>query len=296
MSIANLLVVVYCLVDDLYLQLKLGPKLRRRGFAPAFRDSEVITLLIVGEFLSLDQDKALWSYFRQHWRSYFPRLPSRSQFAKQAANLWAVTQLFQRLVSLQLGAATDSVHIIDGVPLPICTLTRKSRVKRFRGTAAHGYCAAKKEHYFGFKGHLLITMDGVITSFTVTPANTDEREALWDLIDNVNGFLLADKGYISQFLKEQLRARAIQLEVPHRKNMQADRPSDYLQTAKKVRRLIETVFSQLVERFRMNRTWARDFWHFTARMSRKLLAHTVMCYINFENSNDLLCFDNILAA
>ncbi len=41
------------------------------------------------------------------------------------------------------------------------------------------------------------------------------------------------------------------------------------------RRRIETVLSQLVERFHAKRTWARDVWHLCSRMLRKVLAHTV---------------------
>jgi hypothetical protein len=45
---------------------------------------------IVGEFISFDTDKGIWKYFKTHWQSWFPKLSSRSNFAKQAANLWHV--------------------------------------------------------------------------------------------------------------------------------------------------------------------------------------------------------------
>ena len=41
------------------------------------------------------------------------------------------------------------------------------------------------------------------------------------------------------------------------------------------RRRVETVLSQLVERFRAKRTWARDLWHLCSRWLRKVLAHTI---------------------
>jgi hypothetical protein len=37
------------------------------------------------------------------------------------------------------------------------------------------------------------------------------------------------------------------------------------------RYLIDTVFSQLTERFHAKRVWARDTWHFFSRWLRKIL-------------------------
>ena len=34
----------------------------------------------------------------------------------------------------------------------------------------------KKETYYGYKVHALITLEGYIASFEITPASTDDRE------------------------------------------------------------------------------------------------------------------------
>ena len=41
----------------------------------------------------------------------------------------------------------------------------------------------------------------------------------------------------------------------------------------KVRRRVETVIGQLVERFNIEKVWARDVFHLTNRFTRKLLGH-----------------------
>ena len=41
-----------------------------------------------------------------------------------------------------------------------------------------------------FRGHLVISAQGVITSFTLTPANGSEREAVWE-VSRLNRKLLA---------------------------------------------------------------------------------------------------------
>ena len=58
----------FCLIDD-WLQSK---KLRERGPAPRMRDSEVLTMEIVGEFLGMDTDKEIYHPFRLHYSDWFP--------------------------------------------------------------------------------------------------------------------------------------------------------------------------------------------------------------------------------
>jgi hypothetical protein len=42
---------------------------------PGLADSEVITMEIVGEFLGIDCEKAIWQYFKNHWLCLFPQMP-----------------------------------------------------------------------------------------------------------------------------------------------------------------------------------------------------------------------------
>ena len=68
----DFIIAVFCCVDDL---LQSAPELlgiRRRGFAPRLCDSEVITMEVVGEFLGMGSDKAVWVHFRRHWQCLFP--------------------------------------------------------------------------------------------------------------------------------------------------------------------------------------------------------------------------------
>lgn len=64
----------YCFVDD-YLQKMNISQMRTKGESPSLSDSEVITLEIVGEYFGYGSDKAIWSYFKNHWHHYFPHLP-----------------------------------------------------------------------------------------------------------------------------------------------------------------------------------------------------------------------------
>ena len=43
--------------------------------------------------MSFDTDKGIWKYCKTHNNSWFPKLFSRSSFAKQASNLWYINQV-----------------------------------------------------------------------------------------------------------------------------------------------------------------------------------------------------------
>ncbi|MFM7449135.1 MAG: IS982 family transposase [Leptolyngbyaceae cyanobacterium] len=293
-SIDEFIIAVFCCVDDLLLAITEGKPICTRGFAPTLSDSEVITMEIVAEYQGIDTDKGIWQYFQRHWQSWFPKLTSRSSFTRQAANLWQYKEHLQRSLASQLGAFQDDLHLVDGLPIPLCCFSRAPRCRSFQGQADYGYCAAKKQTYYGFHGHLLISGSGVITHFTLTPANGSEREALWEMVGSIQGGLIGDKGYLSQSLRQDLQKQGLALQTALRCNMSDTRGAQYLRLLKRTRRLIETVIGQLTQRFHIEKVWARDLWHFTSRLNRKILAHTVCCWLNRDNP-DLLQFEALVS-
>ena len=294
-SIEEFIIAVYCCVVDELEVLTQAQPLRSRGFEPGLTDAEVLTMEIVGEYQNYDSDKGIWSYFRRHWQRWFPKLSSRSTFVRQAANLWQYKHRLQQRLAAALGAFEEDVHLIDGLPMRLCCLTHARRCQSFQGVAAFGYCAAKDEKFYGFRGHLNVSLNGVITGFTVTPANRDEREALWEVIPQTQGLLIGDKGYISQSLQAELEQVNVDLQTPLRSNMEETRPKAVVRQLQTVRRLIETVNAQLSERFQFERIRARDLWHLTSRVNRKILAHTLCCWLNRQLSRPLLQFDDLVA-
>lgn len=295
MSLEDFIITVFCLVEENFHQVLESRKLRSRGFAPKLSDTEVITMEIVAEFLGVDTDKGIWSYFKNHWQSWFPALGSRCNFVRQAANLWKVKQCMQEKIAEQLNAKQDALHMADGFPLPICKFKRAYFSRIFKGIASYGYCASKAETYYGFKGNLVINSAGVITNITFTPANIDERESLWEIVGNLKGLVLADKGLIGEAFQQELRIEAgVNLETPMRKNMKDPRGKDASPWLVSTRRLVETVIGQLAERFNIEKNWARDVWHFSNRIARKILSHTIAAFVNKIIGNQPLQFDNLL--
>ena len=70
---------------------------------------------------------------------------------------------------------------IDSFPLAVCKFGRARYCKAFRGHGAdYGKCPSKKETYYGYKVHALITLEGYIASFEITPASTDDQMCIRD--------------------------------------------------------------------------------------------------------------------
>ncbi len=280
---------VYCWVADFFTPL--SPRsIRTRGFAPKLSDAEVITMEVVGECLGMDQDTQIYAYFHRHFRSWFPHLGTRSTFARQAANLWACKKKLHQV----LAGASPSLGIVDGFPMPVCEFKRAKHAHVFRGEASYGYCAAKDQTYYGFKGHLVINEQGKILDFGLTKANADEREALFDFLPQNPRYLLGDKGYLTNKQRRQeLAYHGITLITPVRSNMKDPLPKEARSFFSKTRRRIETVIGQLTERFHLEKVRAKDLWHLAHRTIRKVLAHTFAFVINQHLGNPGLQFERL---
>ncbi|WP_165905037.1 IS982 family transposase [Parashewanella curva] len=122
-----------------------------------------------------------------------------------------------------------------------------------KGITNYGFCASKQEHYYGFKGHLVTDERGIPLNFSVAPANIDERDVAYEVLDKVIGLTIGDKGLIRPSLKADLLQVGLNLQTPLRKNMLDKRPPEIVRLLLKVRRRIETTIGQLVEYFEIEK-------------------------------------------
>ena len=274
MDLETLITVVFCVVDDLVRDLCRERRLRQRGPAPVLADSEVLTVEIVGEFLGLDTDRGLHTYFRRHFGHLFPGLRQvhRTTFLRQAANLWVAKHaLWRRLLAMT--GHDPAVALIDSMPVPVCRFARAHRCRSPRGLSAFGYDPVAHQTYYGLRLHLRIAWPGVIAAATLAPANEADLAVAPQLLTGLVGWALGDEGYRSPALRAELAPGGLDLIAPPRgKNAGTKRwPPRLVQT----RRRIETVLGQLADRYHAKRVRARDEWHLTARWLRKLASHTL---------------------
>ena len=291
MDLSTFIVAVFCLVDDRLKDLRV----RQRGPSPKLSDSEVLTIEIVGEFLGLDTDKGIHLFFKRHYGEWFPALGTvhRTTFARQAANLWKVKErLWQQL--LALAPHDPAFALVDSMPLPACLFARAYRCKRFRGEAAFGKDTLLRQTFYGFRMHVRVSWPGVITRFSVAPANAHELVVVPELVESTRGVAVGDRNYWSPETKAQLaRGVGVKLLAPYRskKRDPARRRNALLS---RLRYRIDTVFSQLTGRYSVKRVWARDLWHLVGRLLRKVLSHTVAFVLNHRQGNRPLQLSRLL--
>ena len=62
--------------------------------------------------------------------------------------------------------------------------------------------------FFGFKLHVVMNHKGQLMAIKITPGNVDDRAPLEEMIEGLEGKLVADKGYISKNSSRDFGARA----------------------------------------------------------------------------------------
>jgi Transposase DDE domain len=255
----------------------------RRGSVPKFSDIEVIAMSLTAECLSIDSENYLFSKLKTEYLHEFENMISRRQYNDRRKLLFEKTEQARKLLSAKLNRQAD-VFAIDSMPLEICKLSREQRNKMGKESAHHGpdkgYCASQKKYFYGYKLHSVCSAAGVIESLDLTKASVHDIHYLKDVKELFsNCIITGDKGYIGRQHQINLFETAgIQLEVPLRSNQKEQKPVNWI--LKKVRKRIETVFSQLCDQFMMQRNYAKSFTGFKSRILAKITGLTVLQFLN----------------
>jgi hypothetical protein len=272
---------MFVIIDDLWQGI--APLYRRPGPDPSScSDSELITVAVVSECRTWDRETVAM----QEWTAYrhlFPRLPERSRFNRRRRNLIGAINQIRQLVLTMLDVAQDAYGAIDSLPLPVVAFhlaPQRSRDWDAHG-ATFGYCASKKQTFFGYRLHLVVTLGGVILDFELTAANADERDAAADMLPAHKGrTFLGDKGYVQAQLAAELATSGVRLVAARRAKERMQLPDMLKRLIKRFRQIIETVNGQLSDQFAIEQNYAHSFWGLCARLYTKLTAHTLCLYLN----------------
>lgn len=166
------LTTVYVLVDSAVAR---QPPRLRRGRPPRMSDSEVLTLMVVGQFLG-GSERHLLRWAHAYLRPYFPGLISQSSFNRRSRSLAIRCAWLMHQVLAGLPLEDDPFEIVDGLAVPVAHLARSHRRATFTSAEADlGYGGVGKQPYYGVQVVLCVTASGPITGFVVAPARTEER-------------------------------------------------------------------------------------------------------------------------
>jgi hypothetical protein len=262
---ATYIVTVYVVIDDV---------LKAMGHMDDSRtvisSAEIVTVAVVAaKFFQNHHERALCMLQQTH---YLPAL-SVSRFNRR---LHALQEVLLSIVSM-LGEilATGDVFVIDTMPVPVCKRVRAKRCRKVQGDHYLGYCASKRDYYFGWQLHLVCDAMGIPVTFELLPAQWDELTLVQALLNSLpeGSAVVADKGYISD-QDQQLSYiyGRVRLIPKQRRNMAGNTVEDAT-LIRAHRSRIETVNAQL-EKMGLQRLHARTNPGFALKVLASLLALT----------------------
>ena len=144
------------------------------------------------------------------------------------------------------------LSLVDSFPVPVCRFARAYRCRILAEESAFGYDEMNKQTFYGFRAHLRVCWPGVVVGFSLAPANAHELSVAEGLLEGAKGWVLGDRNYWSPNLTRWLGEQGLDLLAPYKKSKK-DEKKPWPRSLVQKRRRIETVFSQLTERYRAKR-------------------------------------------
>jgi hypothetical protein len=203
--------------------------------------SEIMTIII---YFHQSRYRDFKTYYTEHVCKYlcteFPNLVTYERFVALMPSVFGPLSAYLK----SLYGKCRGISFIDSTALAVCDNHRIHNHKVFEGVAERG--KGSMGWFYGLKLHLVVNDRGEILACQVTAGNVDDREPVPDLCKRLFGKLIADRGYISQALFEQLMETFnVQLITRIKKNMK-NRLLPWLdKLLLRKRAIIESVVDQL---------------------------------------------------
>ncbi|MFY9221895.1 MAG: IS982 family transposase [Blastocatellia bacterium] len=295
LSMEEVLTIVYIVVDDAYKKLFGSQAYFRtsQNDEPVFTDSEVITIALVAELAGYKSRNAWYNQVKKNYRKLFPDLCDRTRFVRRLSKLTqAMEQIRQHMLFL-MNVDLSRVRVVDSFPVEVCHLRRvSSSTQPFEYMASFGYCASKKEHFYGFKVHMVTDTNGIPIAYTLSSAHVHDTKGLAFLLQDMNVLdrllpelisIFGDKGYVGvDFAKNIKLLFGVDLLAISR-DYDKDFPlptSAYNDLVSKGRKIIETTISVFTGSMNAASTKARSISGFLTNLVSKFTAFNLANYIN----------------
>ncbi len=295
-SIEDLFLLVFCHIDDLYQALVPDVvKQRSQHERIELADSEVITLSIMQEALSMDSEDSFFRFMRKNYLYLFPSLVSRDRYNRRRRDLTEVVLLLFRHVAAFFRARAQHL-IVDSAPVETASFVRSQSARRSMPEAAYGFMPSKKRHFFGFRLHGLVSDEGAVVDFVLSPADVDERTVACELLRPYGGhYILGDNGYSGDPMKIAAARAGYRLWISPRPSQPptSQQEARWRRWLRSKRDLVETVFSMLSDQFKLETTRALSLWGLKARLASKLLAFNLSLWLNHQLGRNLLAVKSL---
>jgi hypothetical protein len=279
----DILTIWYVLVDTAYEALeKHHGAWRRRGPAPVFIDTEVITVALFIDTFFHGHEALGLAFLRQYHPELFPHLPSDGHFNERRTILGPLIDQVRRQISVNEGllARQDAVRLIDSAPIFVATYGRGSSNQTIAGSEYFGVAKSHGAKVFGFRLTLTTTTDQVVDRWMLAPAAHHDSTTMPAALEETEDTLVLGDGAYHNPTAEPLLAenQGIELLAPPRKDSRQPWPQPMRQLVNRLRRNIETAFSILATVFDIEHPRSRSLHGLITRLSTRLLAYN-LCFV-----------------
>lgn len=172
---------------------------KKRNRSGQLSMSEIMTIIIYFHQSHYRNFKSYYiEHVCQHLQAEFPNLVTYERFVALMPSAFGPLSAYLK----SLYGKCSGISFLDSTALAVCDNHRIHNHKVFEGVAERG--KGSMGWFYGLKLHLVVNDRGEILACQVTPGNTDDRKPVTALCKGLFGKLVADRGYISQALFEQL--------------------------------------------------------------------------------------------
>jgi hypothetical protein len=271
------LILLFCIVDDFcndflpqWNKQMLSCGLKKRDRKHQLSVSEIMTIYIhFHQSHYRDFKNYYLHYVCKYLKPLFPKLVSYERFVALIKSVLIPLCFFMQ----SLSGEKTGIYFVDSLIIKACHIKREKQHRVFKGLAKKSRSSIG--WFFGFKLHLVINDKGEIIAFKLTAANVDDRKPVPDLVKNLIGKLVGDKGYISQALFDKLYQQGLQLITRIKKNMKNRLMLLWDKLLLRKRAVIESVNDQLKNISQIEHTRHRSVWNFLANILAALIAYSL---------------------
>lgn len=240
------IILIYCICSDF---------LKRTNHishdAQRMSDDEVLTIAIVSAMFFCGNHERARIFLKEY--GYIPNMLSKSQLNRR---LHAFDDFFWRSLLYQLSQALlhfekTNEYAVDSFPVSACETPRINRAKLFQGKEYHGYNSSKQRYFYGIK-MVVSANKGVPVEVIFTPGSENDIRAFKRFsLDVPDGSTIyGDRAYNNYELEDFLADHTeIRLIVQRRKNTKRPLRTELKYLQSRMRKRIETVFSQITRIF-----------------------------------------------
>ena len=152
----TLITLVYFIVNNWYLTEGCKYLKGKLGRKPEFTDSEMITFMILKEFLQFKAERKFLGFMHGNYSEMFPDIVDQSQYNRRSRALHLILDRIRSHFANELGVQLASLYVLDTEPVPVVGYKRSKKHSDFWGTAEYGHCASKNLKYCGYKFVMLL--------------------------------------------------------------------------------------------------------------------------------------------